>query len=147
MGGSSTLNCLPIRTGGCAANYGVAGTCGLLGSPAAGSIPGLRNSAATWTDSAGNLWMFGGEGFGADGYKGYLNDMWEYNLNGSLIGAAPLAAATTPSFSVAAGTYPSAQTIRISDHPPRNDDLLHDRRHQPEQWIGSLFNAADDIRH
>jgi hypothetical protein len=91
--------------------------------------------------------MFGGEGFGADGYKGYLNEMWEYNLNGSLIGAAPLAAATTPSFSVAAGTYPSAQTIRISDHPPRNDDLLHDRRHQPEQWVGSLFNAADDIRH
>ena len=96
MGGSSTLNCLQTRAGGCAANYGIAGTYNTLGSSSAGSIPGSRDSAATWTDSAGNLWMFGGSGFGADGYGGFLNDMWEYNLSGTLTGAAPLAAAATP---------------------------------------------------
>ena len=39
--------------------------------------PGARWGAATWTDAAGNLWMFGGEGIAADGY-GLLNDMWEF---------------------------------------------------------------------
>jgi hypothetical protein len=32
----------------------------------------------TWTDSTGNLWLFGGTGVGASGYGGSLNDLWEY---------------------------------------------------------------------
>jgi len=37
--------------------------------------PPSRDSYATWTDTAGNFWLFGGE----DTKGGYYNDMWKYN--------------------------------------------------------------------
>ena len=40
--------------------------------------PGARVNAATWTDSVGNLWLFGGSGRDANGTPGILNDLWEY---------------------------------------------------------------------
>jgi len=40
--------------------------------------PGAREHAAVWIDSAGNLWLIGGRGYGSRGSRGYLNDMWEY---------------------------------------------------------------------
>jgi len=49
------------------------GVYGSLGSP---GIPGGRYGAATWTDGAGNLWMFGGNSGG-----GLLNDLWEFNAS------------------------------------------------------------------
>lgn len=48
--------------------------------PSTNPYPGARTNAVTWTDSAGNFWMFGGYGY--DGQSpavlGYLNDLWEY---------------------------------------------------------------------
>jgi N-acetylneuraminic acid mutarotase len=52
---------------------------GTLGTPAAGNFPGSRSSAATWTDTSGNLWLFGGGGYDANGNSGELNDLWEFN--------------------------------------------------------------------
>lgn len=40
--------------------------------------PGSRNYSATWTDRAGNLWLFGGSGF-AGSNQGYLNDLWKFS--------------------------------------------------------------------
>ena len=37
--------------------------------------PGARVNAATWTDTAGNFWMFGGYGFDGSKNEGYLNDL------------------------------------------------------------------------
>jgi len=74
MGGSSTTPC-NLETGAC----GQPGVYGTLGTPAAENIPGGRYSASSWTDSSGNLWLFGGEGFDANGGSGYLNDLWEFN--------------------------------------------------------------------
>jgi N-acetylneuraminic acid mutarotase len=51
---------------------------GTLGTPATVNIPGSRLDASAWTDSSGNLWLFGGEGFDANGNLGYLNDVWRY---------------------------------------------------------------------
>jgi N-acetylneuraminic acid mutarotase len=59
-------------------NYGQPGVYGTLGAAAAGNIPGARDSAATWTDSSGNFWLFGGEGVDANGNFGELNDLWEF---------------------------------------------------------------------
>jgi len=60
-----------------------AGTYGILGSAASGNIPGARDSATTWTDAAGNLWLFGGEGYDSTGLINYqndaLNDLWKYS--------------------------------------------------------------------
>lgn len=46
---------------------------------AAGNMPGARNAAVSWTDSSGNLWLFGGYGVDSAGTQGYLNDLWEYS--------------------------------------------------------------------
>jgi hypothetical protein len=52
---------------------------GTLGTPAAGNVPGSRNSAMGWTDSGGHLWLSGGYGYDSVGNTGYLNDLWEFN--------------------------------------------------------------------
>ena len=55
------------------------GVYGTLGTPAAGNAPGSRYGAANWSDSAGNLWLFGGYGYDSTGVGGYLDDLWEFN--------------------------------------------------------------------
>jgi N-acetylneuraminic acid mutarotase len=57
--------------------YGVYGTMGVA---ASANNPGSRHGTATWTDAAGNLWMFGGEGLGFSGTSGWLNDLWKYDI-------------------------------------------------------------------
>jgi Galactose oxidase, central domain len=48
------------------------GVYGAQGVAAAGNVPSPRGSAFSWTDTSGNLWMFGGSG------NGILNDLWKY---------------------------------------------------------------------
>jgi N-acetylneuraminic acid mutarotase len=72
MGGSSTATCSSV---GC----GQPGAYGTLGTASAGNIPGARYFATTWTDDAGNFWLFGGSGFDAQDNGGLLNDLWEFN--------------------------------------------------------------------
>ena len=55
------------------------GTYGTQGTAAAGNTPGARTSASVWVDSLGDLWLFGGVGYDANGNPGYLNDLWEFN--------------------------------------------------------------------
>ncbi|PYT79033.1 MAG: hypothetical protein DMG40_17855 [Acidobacteria bacterium] len=44
-----------------------------------GTFPGGRWGAASYTDAAGNVWMFGGQGVDSTGTIGLLNDLWTYN--------------------------------------------------------------------
>ncbi|MEQ1750745.1 MAG: Ig-like domain-containing protein, partial [Prosthecobacter sp.] len=56
------------------------GTFGSLGTPATANAPSCRSGAATWTDAAGCLWLFGGRGRGAGGTAiGNLSDLWRYD--------------------------------------------------------------------
>jgi N-acetylneuraminic acid mutarotase len=58
------------------------GVYGTMGTPAAGNLPGGRGGAVVWTDSAGQVWLFGGIGVGLSGLsggEGSLNDLWTYN--------------------------------------------------------------------
>jgi hypothetical protein len=87
-------------------SYGQPGAYGTLGTPSPGNVPGARSLATTWTYSNGNLWLFGGFGFDAQGTAGYLNDMWQYNLKGALTGAPPVPSAATPTFALAAEPIP-----------------------------------------
>jgi hypothetical protein len=52
-------------------------TFGTQGVAAATNVPGARWSAATWSDSNGDLWLFGGFGYDATG-NGTLGDLWEF---------------------------------------------------------------------
>ena len=54
------------------------GTYGTQGVASTGNVPGARFSAASWTDSSGNFWLFGGFGFDPSG-SGHLNDLWKFN--------------------------------------------------------------------
>jgi len=62
-------------------NSGQPGVYGTLAVSAASNVPGSRYSAISWTDGAGNLWLFGGEGFDGARYSGSLNDLWEFNTS------------------------------------------------------------------
>lgn len=44
------------------------------------TFPGGRWGAANFTDNAGNVWMFGGQGYDSAGAVGLLNDLWKYNI-------------------------------------------------------------------
>ncbi len=52
-------------------------TYGTLGTAAGTNVPGARWSPSAWSDSHGDLWMFGGQGFDATG-NGTLSDLWEF---------------------------------------------------------------------
>jgi hypothetical protein len=78
MAGSSTIIVNGDGTGGQSGVYGT------LGTPAAGNTPGGRQFASGWTDSKGNLWLFGGLGFDAGGNWGELNDLWKFDPSTSL---------------------------------------------------------------
>jgi N-acetylneuraminic acid mutarotase len=55
------------------------GVYGTLGVPLAGQLPGAREAASSWIDSSGNLWLYGGVGYGSTGVVGNLNDLWRYS--------------------------------------------------------------------
>lgn len=55
------------------------GIYGTQGFAAKGNRPGTRSWAAAWTDKAGNLWLFGGEGYDSRNQEGDLNDLWKYD--------------------------------------------------------------------
>jgi Kelch motif len=55
------------------------GIYGSLGVPAMSNIPGARYQAARWTDSSGDLWLFGGYGFDSQGNQSGLDDLWKYS--------------------------------------------------------------------
>ena len=57
------------------------GVYGTQGVAAATNVPGARDGGVTWTDSSGNLWLFGGfAGYGGGPiYGNFLNDLWKYS--------------------------------------------------------------------
>ena len=71
------------------------GIYGTQGTAAHGNIPGGRFHAMSWTDTSGNLWLFGGDALDSNGTKGDLNDLWKYSagqwawMGGSNVGEQP----------------------------------------------------------
>ncbi len=56
------------------------GVYGVQGVPSITNYPGCRAfGALTWVDTAGNLWLFSGNGY-ASTNAGYLNDLWMYSI-------------------------------------------------------------------
>jgi N-acetylneuraminic acid mutarotase len=52
---------------------------GTKGIPDPRNVPGGRSKAASWIDSSGNLWLFGGSGYLSVGYSDTLNDLWRFD--------------------------------------------------------------------
>jgi len=55
------------------------GIYGTRGTAAPTNVPGARMYSYSWTDSSGNLWLFGGTGYDSNGTAGPLNDLWKYS--------------------------------------------------------------------
>ena len=55
------------------------GTYGEKGVSNNANSPGSREDSVSWTDTSGNLWLFGGYG-NAESSEGQLNDLWRYNI-------------------------------------------------------------------
>jgi N-acetylneuraminic acid mutarotase len=76
---SVTINCSgPWIWSSGSDKSGAAGVYGTKGVATAGSVPGARGGAVSWTDAAGNLWLFGGSYVDATGKLFFLNDLWRY---------------------------------------------------------------------
>ena len=58
---------------------GSTGFYGTQGVEASANVPGARVRSNAWTDAHGNLWLFGGVGYGSSGSAG-LNDLWMYDV-------------------------------------------------------------------
>jgi hypothetical protein len=54
------------------------GVYGTQGVAASTNIPGARNSSVSWTDSKGNLWLFGGNINSPSPYDDDFNDLWKF---------------------------------------------------------------------
>jgi len=59
--------------------YGIYGTKGIASNL---NVPGARNAPATWKDTNGNFYLFGGNG-AANSSFGTLNDLWKFNPTSS----------------------------------------------------------------
>jgi N-acetylneuraminic acid mutarotase len=69
-----------------------AGVYGTNGTPSSSNVPGARNSAVSWADNSGSLWLFGGFGNDSSGTLSLLNDLWKFDgtnwtwMGGSQVG-------------------------------------------------------------
>ena len=61
--------------GGMEAPNWSAGNYGTKGVPDAANVPVARWGSSSWTDSSGNLWLFGGMDLEWDD----MNDLWRYD--------------------------------------------------------------------
>jgi hypothetical protein len=112
---------------------GASASYGSLGTPAAGNNPGAREGAASWTDAAGNLWLFGGDSLaGANSEE--FNDLWSYNPTTGLwtwVGGSNTAAN--------AGSYGALGVTAATNLPPARTNAI--------SWVDSagvfwLFGGA-----
>jgi N-acetylneuraminic acid mutarotase len=61
----------------------VSGIYGTQGTGSTNNIPGSRSGGMSWSDTSGNLWLFGGNGFDGAGNEGDINDLWKYTPSSS----------------------------------------------------------------
>lgn len=52
---------------------------GTMNVPSVTNKPGGREASSPWIDASGNIWLFGGSGYGASG-GGFLNDLWKFDF-------------------------------------------------------------------
>ncbi len=57
------------------------GVYGTKGVADVANIPGARQRCSSWTDSNGDLWLFGGYGYNSIAFSGRLNDLWKYEVS------------------------------------------------------------------
>jgi N-acetylneuraminic acid mutarotase len=99
---------------------GPEGVYGTKGTADAANLPGGRYLANAWFDAGGSFWAFGGEGLDYAGTRGYLNDLWKYDLESgqwTWISGAEVAAGTASYGTVdvaSSSNLPGARVAAVS---------------------------------
>jgi N-acetylneuraminic acid mutarotase len=121
------------------------GLYGTLGTPAPGNIPGGRYGTSSWTDSGGNLWLFGGDGFDAIGNYGYLNDLWKFSPSTNewtwMGGSSKMICCDTKGGFGHPGVYGTLGTPAVGNMPGGRDYALSFTDSSGHLW---LFGGAGD---
>jgi N-acetylneuraminic acid mutarotase len=119
---------------------GANGVYGTLGTAAAGNVPGARSMAVSWTDSAGNLWLFGGYGNGPSQAVGDLNDLWQYSpitkMWTWMSGSAAVGAA---------GVFGTKGTAAAGNVPGARDSAVSWTDTAGNLWLFSGFGLLNDL--
>ena len=154
MGGSSTVGSDCESLGGGLSICGQSGVYGTLGIPAAGNVPGGRNSALSWTNSSGNFWLLGGNGLYANGEQGEHNDLWEFNpstnlwawMGGSDTVPSSCALLNGSSFCGQPGVYGTLGTPATGNNPGGRGSASSWTDSAGHLWLfgGIGFDAADN---
>ena len=103
------------------------GVYGTTGTVSSSNVPGARQAASSWTDSSGNLWLFGGYGYDSTGNLGALDDLWQFNASSkewTSVGGASVANSV--------GVYGTQGTTAAGDEPGA--------RQAASSWIDSSGN-------
>jgi len=124
------------------------GVYGTLGQPAAGNTPGGRSGAISWTDSSGNLWLFGGNGLDSAGNTGFLNDLWMFNpsisqwtwMGGSSTFSAGCVSLSSPCSGT--GVYGTLQTPAVGNIPQGRSQAFNWMDDNGNVWI---FGGATEV--
>jgi N-acetylneuraminic acid mutarotase len=106
------------------ANYGT------LGVAAVSNVPGARERAVSWTDSSGNFWLFGGDGFDANNFDGSFNDLWEFNISSKQWTWAAGSTAIN-----AAGVYGTLSTAASANVPGARLGAISWADHSGNLWL------------
>ena len=96
---------------------GDAGTYGTQGQAAQNNTPGARSAAASWSDSSGRLWLFGGSG---QSFAATYGDLWNYTPSSGLW---TWVAGSAQANSLA--TYPTLGTASASAAPGARAHAAH----------------------
>ena len=117
-GGGTASPTAPVWTwiGGSQGEVATPPSFGTQGVPSSSNFPGSQSEATTWTDSSGNLWLFGGTQSDSSGTYGTGNDLWRYNPSTSQwtwMGGGTIDATNT-----AEGNYGTLGVAAASNLPP-----------------------------
>ena len=117
-----------------------AGVYGTLGVASTGNVPGARVAATSWTDSSGNLWLFGGSGYDSSGTSGNLNDLWKFNpttIAWEWVSGSNLSGAT--------GAYGTQGVASTSNVPGARDGAMSWSDSSGNLWLfgGNGFTPTD----
>jgi hypothetical protein len=96
------------------------GVYGLFSAPGPNSpldVPGSRQGGTSWTDTAGNLWLFGGIGLDSNGASGELSDLWIFWQGEWVWMAGPNVVNTK-------GTYGNLGTVGAANTPGARDSSI-----------------------
>lgn len=127
VSGSSALN-----------QKGVYGTKGI---PAITNYPGSRYGSMSWRDLNGDLWLFGGTGFGPN--AGYMNDLWKYSITNNT-----WTWMAGDSLTGKQGSYGSKGVFAPTNNPPCRGDGSSCRwtDNNGDFWLFGGYNSGTQFR-